>query len=501
MSAPDMGSMAVTNALNPAETTTSDVPNQIPTPDAPTQTAPDPAVQAANAPEPPPAAKPSLWRGVLAGALQGLAAGSAVNTKGMGNGGAFAAGAGAGANQVLNKVPAQNAELDQAKATTAIHYANLAKIQRDLNLMPDSRREQRVDDAIDHSEAMFKSGAMVPLSDVSKDPADAQKALMGLHAKNPWAVYSIAPVRDSNGDAAYQVVQFGKAPIQEDLKLPGMGPDGKDLVIPAGTPGETVGKIYSQAFGKNMDAAAKKALETQKEGGRSDLETQKQAGRVQIKQMGLDAATQKEVTKAKDMVWGTNAEGEQVAGSADELKAAGVTNAVKLPGTETQKVVVARQLIGPRKGLFDRVNADIDALSKSGKLGVIQSRWGDFMAGKIGSEPEFQALRTHMGLLSTALMQAHVGARGSKDMLQHFKELADYSISDEATLRKALQSEWEYVNEKAMLPTGNPLKGRTGPGQAQAAPAAGGVKHIFASAPGKPRMQSLDGGKTWQPVR
>jgi hypothetical protein len=491
MSAPDMGSMAVTNALNPPETSTSDVPNQIPMPDAP-QTAPDPAVQAANAPPPAAPAKPSLWRGVLAGALQGLAAGSAVNTKGMGNGGAFAAGAGAGANQVLNKVPAQNAELDQAKATTAIHYANLAKIQKDLNLMPDSRREQHVDDAIDHSEALFKSGAMVPLSDVSKDPADAQKALMGLHAKNPWAVYSIAPVRDANGDAAYQVVQFGKAPIQEEVKLPGMGPDGKDLVIPAGTPGETVGKVYTQAFTKQMDEATKKAVETQKGGTRIDVQKLKNQGALDVQGLKNDGAAAKASSKPGDMSFATSPDGRQIAGSAAELQAAGIDpkNIVKLPGTEAQKVVVARQLIGPRKGLFDLVNKDIDDLSKQGKLGVVASRFGEFMAGKVGNEPDFQALRTHMGLLSTALMQAHVGARGSKDMLEHFKELANYSISNEPTLRKALQSEWEYVNEKAMLPAGNAVGGRSGPGQA--APTGSGKAVSLAAAKQLPAMK----GKT-----
>ena len=98
--APDMGSMDVTNAINPPETTTSDVPNQIPEPTAPTpQTPADPAQQtpAPSAPAPQAPPQPSVWKNVLFGALQGLAAGGSVNTRGMGSGAGFAAGAAAGA--------------------------------------------------------------------------------------------------------------------------------------------------------------------------------------------------------------------------------------------------------------------------------------------------------------------------------------------------------------------------------------------------------------------
>src|SRR5579859_8182287 len=496
MSAPDMGSMMVTNAVNPPETTTSDVPDQIPTPDqtaAPTGTAPDPAVQAANASAPPEPPKPSLWRGVLAGALQGLAAGAAVNTRGMSKGDAFAAGAGAGANQVLNKVPQQQAELDQTKATTALHYVNLARAQRELNLMPDDKREQFLNQAADESEAMLKNGAITPMSQPG-DLVSAQKTLQDLHAKNPWAVYSVMPIRGNDGKMQYSAVQFGKAPLQDDLVLKGVGPDGGDVTIPAGTPGDQVGKAYTTAFTKRLDIEAKNNLEKQKGATRIDVQKLKNQGALDVQGLKNEGAAAKAGSKPADMSFATDANGSQVAGSPAELAAAGIDpkSIVKLPGTEAQKVVVARQLIGPRKGLFDLVNKDIDDLSQQGKLGVAASRWNEFMAGKVGDGPEFQALRTHMGLLSTALMQAHVGARGSKDMLQHFKELANYSISNEATLRKALQSEWEYVNENAMLPKGNPVGGRSGPGQT-AAPAGGSGKAVSLSAARQlPAMQ----GKT-----
>jgi hypothetical protein len=434
------------------------------------------------------APKPSLWRGVLAGALQGLAAGSAVNTHGMGTGGAIAAGAGAGANQVLNKAPQQQAEMDQSKMATAVHYANLVKIQRDISLMPATKQEAALNDAADQGQTLVKSGAAVPMGAPS-DLMTAQKTLQTLHGQNPWAVYSLLPMRGDDGNMQYAAVQFVKAPLQQDLKLDGQ-------TIPAGTSGEDVGKLHTTFLTKKMDAEAKQNVAAGNQKSRLDVQASKNKGALDVQAMKNEGAAAKASSKPADMAFGTTSDGRQVAGSADELQKAGVQSITKLPGTEAQKVVVARQLIGPRKGLFDMVNNDIDSLAKQGKLGVAASRWGEFMAGKVGDDPEFQALRTHMGLLSTALMQAHVGARGSKDMLQHFKELANYSISNEATLRKALQSEWEYVNEKAMLPNGNPAAGRSGPGQAQAAPSGG--QPIYASAPGKPRMMSNDGGKTWQ---
>jgi hypothetical protein len=155
--------------------------------------------------------------------------------------------------------------------------------------------------------------------------------------------------------------------------------------------------------------------------------------------------------KPGNMMFGSMPDGSQVAGTPDELQRAGASGIMKLDADSAKKTVVARQLIAPN-GLFNMVNADLRKLDSDGKLGVVASRWNDFMTGKVGSDPEYAPLRTHMGLLSTALMQAHVGARGSNEMLEHFKSLADYRISDGPTLRSALGAEYGYVKEKAMLP-------------------------------------------------
>ena len=153
-----------------------------------------------------------------------------------------------------------------------------------------------------------------------------------------------------------------------------------------------------------------------------------------------------------NMYVGTDAAGNQVAGNPNDLKAAGVSNFTKLPTEQVSKVNAARELISPA-GLFNSVAQNIQALQAKGNLGVVGSRWNDFLAGKVGEgDPDFQSLRTNMGLLSTKLMQAHVGSRGSAQMLEHFKELADYRITDAKTLLSALSAEHKYMTTTAAVP-------------------------------------------------
>jgi hypothetical protein len=164
---------------------------------------------------------------------------------------------------------------------------------------------------------------------------------------------------------------------------------------------------------------------------------------------------------AGSLLVGSLADGSQVAGTQDQLNTWGATGVTKLAAADGSKVLVSRQLIAPN-GLFQAVASDISNLQAKGKLGTAASRWNDFMAGKVGSEPDFAPLRTDMGLLGTALMQSHVGAKGSDAMLEHFKSLADYRISDAPTLLAALSAEHRYVSEKAMLPKQKPANAQGG---------------------------------------
>ena len=94
------------------------------------------------------------------------------------------------------------------------------------------------------------------------------------------------------------------------------------------------------------------------------------------------------VSSAKD--------GSQIAGTSDELTAAGASGVTKLDADTQKKVITARQMIAPN-GLFKEVKDDISKLESTGRLGNVASRWNNFMAGKLGDDPDFAALNTHMG--------------------------------------------------------------------------------------------------------
>lgn len=152
------------------------------------------------------------------------------------------------------------------------------------------------------------------------------------------------------------------------------------------------------------------------------------------------------------MYVGSDAKGNQIAGTSDELKTAGASGVTKLDSDTGKKVITARQLISPQ-GLFSMIRQDMDALDAKGKMGSsAQARFNDAMLEKAGADPDFAPLFNHTHLLSTALMQAHVGSRGSSDMMEEFKKLADAGKMNAPTLRAALGAEYKYVHEKAMLP-------------------------------------------------
>lgn len=156
-----------------------------------------------------------------------------------------------------------------------------------------------------------------------------------------------------------------------------------------------------------------------------------------------------------NMMTGSMSDGTQVAGTTDELKAAGATGVTKLPAADQSKVSIARQLISPN-GLLTNTEKDIAAF-KPEELTSIGNRWNEFEAGTLGSgDPRYIALRTDARLLSTALMQAHVGSRGSESIMEHFSNLADAGKMDGDALKTAIGTERRYVTEKAMLPKSQP---------------------------------------------
>jgi hypothetical protein len=162
-------------------------------------------------------------------------------------------------------------------------------------------------------------------------------------------------------------------------------------------------------------------------------------------QAAKDAASTK-------MFVGTDKDGNQIAGTHDDLVTAGASGVTKLDDDSGKKVITARQLTSP-SGLFAQIHQDMLNLKAKGKLGsAFQARFNDALLQKAGSDPDYAPLFVHTHLLSTALMQAHVGSKGSEGMMEEFGKLANSGKMSADTLRSALGAEYNYVHEKAMLP-------------------------------------------------
>jgi hypothetical protein len=160
------------------------------------------------------------------------------------------------------------------------------------------------------------------------------------------------------------------------------------------------------------------------------------------------------------MYVGSASDGTQIAGTASDLQAAGASGVTKLDADTGKKVITARQLISPQ-GLFGLISQDMKTLQASGKLGSsAEARINDALLQKAGADPDYAPLFVHTHLLSTALMQAHVGSRGSSDMMEEFQKLANAGKMNADTLRSALSAEYNYVHEKAMLPKAPATGGR-----------------------------------------
>lgn len=134
----------------------------------------------------------------------------------------------------------------------------------------------------------------------------------------------------------------------------------------------------------------------------------------------------------------------------------------KAGAAESEKVNNARSLIN----VFDSGDPDdlgllqlAAKLDQEGKLGPIMTRFqqwlnkGNSVANFNAGDPDVQRLFTKMGLSTTGLMQVHVGARGSAQMLEHFEDLAKAKEMSSSAFRTALDTEARYVRMKAMLPS------------------------------------------------
>jgi hypothetical protein len=89
----------------------------------------------------------------------------------------------------------------------------------------------------------------------------------------------------------------------------------------------------------------------------------------------------------------------------------------------TAQTKTAGQFAGTLTEKIPTLKAEIDRLSQAGKLGPIEGRWNDFLAGKIGSgDPEYNELRVGLSLFASGTARAHTSRTGI-EAINYFKSL------------------------------------------------------------------------------
>lgn len=198
--------------------------------------------------------KPSLWKDVLAGALQGLA-GSAGSTS---FGGGLARGAGAELNakaQSRAQAAADAKAADQHQideANVANTYANMAHtmaMTRSMNPTDVNTVRSRYQES---TGTLIKSGALVAAGQAGEH-ADVLDQIAKLHKSDPTSLYVPVEVPGPDGKLTWQAFKATKAPLQSDATI--SMPDKSTRTLPAGSvsgeqaAGVVIGNIKDEAAG------------------------------------------------------------------------------------------------------------------------------------------------------------------------------------------------------------------------------------------------------------
>ncbi len=109
---------------------------------------------------------------------------------------------------------------------------------------------------------------------------------------------------------------------------------------------------------------------------------------------------------------------------------------------------------------LNQVQGIIDEADKARELGLVATRWNDFLTGKLGEDPTkdhiFSKLATNLTFLQSAVAMAHGGVRagGSLPMVEHWQTAL--AAKDPGTLRQQLNVAKSWMQGYAqMVPQGN----------------------------------------------
>jgi hypothetical protein len=125
-----------------------------------------------------------------------------------------------------------------------------------------------------------------------------------------------------------------------------------------------------------------------------------------------------------------------------------------LTGSMRDRAQNARLILGH----LNDIQGIINQADKDGDLGVVATRWNDFLTNKLGKDPTktqvFAKLSSELGFLSTAVSMAHGGLRGgsSPTMVEHWEKALD--AKDPQTLRAKLGEAKKWMEGYSQLDRG-----------------------------------------------
>ena len=107
-----------------------------------------------------------------------------------------------------------------------------------------------------------------------------------------------------------------------------------------------------------------------------------------------------------------------------------------LPIAQTQAMADLSRAILPT---IDEVKAVMDTPGFAQKMGPVMGRWNEFLVGTVGTgDPDIANFRFLVSLVVTGAMRAHVGARGSTLIFEHFRDMINSRQMSAPILRGAI---------------------------------------------------------------
>jgi hypothetical protein len=374
------------------------------------------------------------WKLMIAGALSGAAAGSAVRPGPGKVSRAGAAGFQAGDNlaEGIDEAKRQNADQDfAANQKVQVNKAQRALLTQQLATSAWEMKKSQMQFSMDMTKDMNAFNVMVG-SDPTHTDLGTYSNLDDFISKNSGketgkgltdGVLQAFPEIDAKGNVigvhGYRVTpgwgsKRNAEPVQIDLGGPVNGKwESKYQTIPANayTNDEILTKLKAVGDKKATWEKEKFAQDQENQRGREKNETTIQAA-------NIGATSRENVAKTR------------AAGVGQTL----TSNTRTMMETAPKVIALAEKL---------------EALIKKNQdeIGPGEGRLNELLTGKVGADnPEFVKIRTDAGLLSTLVMRMHLGARGGSQAMAYFRDLFANSAQTPGNYLAALGELRDYAN-------------------------------------------------------